>query len=221
MQVRHDAAAPTWRRTTTCGRTRCSAAFTLSLAQLAILGAYWPPPVRFNLDLYKNYLIENPNSPKRGEIEKRITTLEKEMKHRSTATPAPVVPPIEPIPAPPAVVTPALEPSPTPGPEAAPPCRPLGSRESSEGGRHLDLTAGAPAAQPGSSRPGGGVREVHLGLAARPARVPLSPESPETRDTPGPCNPPRDTNSCIGIPLLATIRNRGPGKACSRRECRR
>ena len=34
------------------------------------------------LDLYKNYLIENPDSPKRNDIERRIRTLEKEMKNQ-------------------------------------------------------------------------------------------------------------------------------------------
>lgn len=64
------------------------------------------------LDLYKNYLIENPRSPKREEIEKRIDLLEKEMKSASvrpssstgfeasapasTASPAALAPPLSP-----------------------------------------------------------------------------------------------------------------------------
>jgi hypothetical protein len=62
------------------------------------------------LDLYKNYLIENPDSPKRSEIEKRIRALEKEMKNparRQIEAPAPVAQPSEPPPAAPAVVVPA------------------------------------------------------------------------------------------------------------------
>jgi tetratricopeptide (TPR) repeat protein len=68
------------------------------------------------LDLYKNYLIENPDSPKRSEIEKRIRALEKEMKNparRQIEAPAPVASPSEPPPAAPVVVAPA--------PAAAPP----------------------------------------------------------------------------------------------------
>jgi len=47
------------------------------------------------LDLYKNYLIENPNTPKRVDIEKRIQTLEEEMKKRPAA-PAALATPREP-----------------------------------------------------------------------------------------------------------------------------
>jgi tetratricopeptide (TPR) repeat protein len=74
------------------------------------------------LDLYKNYLIENPESPKRREIEGRIQTLEKEMKRR----PAPAASPSEPPPAPAAVVgsAPVLVPAPTPAAVAAPPAAP-------------------------------------------------------------------------------------------------
>jgi hypothetical protein len=53
------------------------------------------------LDLYKNYLIENPSTPKRADIEKRIQTLEEEMRKR----PAALATPREPSPA-------ASEPSP-------------------------------------------------------------------------------------------------------------
>ena len=76
------------------------------------------------LDLYKNYLIANPKSPKRSDIEKRIRTLEKEMKHRPPATP--VVKPSEPAPAAAAVATPATttatatEPVPAPVPVPVP-----------------------------------------------------------------------------------------------------
>ena len=74
------------------------------------------------LDLYKNYLIENPESPKRGEIEGRIQTLEKEMKRRQIAAASPNEPP----PAPAAVVgsAPVLVPAPTPAAEATPPAPP-------------------------------------------------------------------------------------------------
>jgi tetratricopeptide (TPR) repeat protein len=71
------------------------------------------------LDLYKNYLIANPESPKRSDIKERIKTLEKELKHRPTVPPAPVVRPSEPAPAPPTVASPALEPSPKSTAEAA------------------------------------------------------------------------------------------------------
>lgn len=80
------------------------------------------------LDLYKNYLIENPDSPKRSEIEKRIRALEKEMKNparRQIEAPAPVAQPSEPPPAAPAVAqapAPAAAPAPAtvPAPEPAP-----------------------------------------------------------------------------------------------------
>jgi tetratricopeptide (TPR) repeat protein len=74
------------------------------------------------LDLYKNYLIANPDSPKRSDIEKRIRTLEKEMKHRPPATP--VVRPSEPVPTPPpipaAAGAPTSEPAPAPATEPVP-----------------------------------------------------------------------------------------------------
>jgi tetratricopeptide (TPR) repeat protein len=76
------------------------------------------------LDLYKNYLIENPDSPKRSEIEKRIRALEKEMKNparRQIEAPAPVAKPSEPPPAAPAAaVAPAPTPAPVSGPAPAP-----------------------------------------------------------------------------------------------------
>jgi len=53
---------------------------------------------RLALDLYKNYLIENPNAPGRGDIEKRIQTLEEEVK-KTPSGPAPLVTPPEPPPA--------------------------------------------------------------------------------------------------------------------------
>jgi tetratricopeptide (TPR) repeat protein len=61
------------------------------------------------LDLYKNYLIENPETPKRDDIEKRIRALEKEMKNparRQIEAPAPVAKPSASPPAAPAVVAP-------------------------------------------------------------------------------------------------------------------
>ena len=61
------------------------------------------------LDLYKNYLIENPTTPKRTDIEKRIQTLEEEMKKRPAA-PAPLA--REPSPA---------APEPSPKTNVAPP----------------------------------------------------------------------------------------------------
>jgi tetratricopeptide (TPR) repeat protein len=66
------------------------------------------------LDLYKNYLIENPDSPKRNDIERRIRTLEKEMKNqprRQIEAPAPVAKSSEPPPAASAVVAPAPVPA--------------------------------------------------------------------------------------------------------------
>lgn len=78
------------------------------------------------LDLYKNYIIENPESPKRDEIDKRIQALEKELKstaRRQPTSPSPAGRPNEPPP--PADAVPALppisEPSPRPTPEVAPP----------------------------------------------------------------------------------------------------
>jgi hypothetical protein len=78
------------------------------------------------LDLYKNYIIENPESPKRDEIERRIQTLEKEIKntaHRPSDSSSPVAKPNEPPPpvAAASVLPPISEPSPRPAPEVAPP----------------------------------------------------------------------------------------------------
>ena len=56
------------------------------------------------LDLYKNYLIENPETPKRDDIEKRIRALEKEMKNparrqiKAPAAPAPASAPASVLP---------------------------------------------------------------------------------------------------------------------------
>jgi tetratricopeptide (TPR) repeat protein len=88
------------------------------------------------LDLYKNYLIENPETPKRDDIEKRIRALEKEMKNparRQIEAPAPVAKPSASPPAAPAVVAPVppfggfgtdspphLPPRASPAPVAAP-----------------------------------------------------------------------------------------------------
>ena len=69
------------------------------------------------LDLYKNYLIENPTTPKRTDIEKRIQTLEEEMKKRPAA-PASFA--REPSPA-------AAEPSPKTNPPAPMPVLPAGA----------------------------------------------------------------------------------------------
>jgi tetratricopeptide (TPR) repeat protein len=78
------------------------------------------------LDLYKNYIIGNPESPKREEIEKRIQTLEKEIKttaRRQPTSPSPVGKPNEPPPPVPAVpvLPPISGPSSGPTPEVAPP----------------------------------------------------------------------------------------------------
>ena len=99
------------------------------------------------LDLYKNYLIENPETPKRAEIEKRIRALEKEMKNparrqiEAPVAPAPAsapasVPPFggfgtdsppnlppraSPAPVAAPAPVPAPSPAPAPAPESAPP----------------------------------------------------------------------------------------------------
>jgi tetratricopeptide (TPR) repeat protein len=77
------------------------------------------------LDLYKNYIIENPESPKRDEIEKRIQRLEKEIRNtarRQPISPSPLAKPNEP---PPGIAVPVLPPiselSPKPTAEVAPP----------------------------------------------------------------------------------------------------
>jgi tetratricopeptide (TPR) repeat protein len=109
------------------------------------------------LDLYKNYLIANPNSEKRSDIEKRIRTLEKEMKspeRQQMATP--VAKPSEPPPPEPAVVTPvpapaaASAPAPTPPPtvaaasvvEAAPPSPAPEMKSSGRGLRVAGIVCG-------------------------------------------------------------------------------
>jgi tetratricopeptide (TPR) repeat protein len=83
------------------------------------------------LDLYKNYLIANPDNEKRGEIEKRIRALEKEIKspeRQQMATPVakpsepPPAPAVAPAPAPAPISTPApaLVSTPAPAPAPAP-----------------------------------------------------------------------------------------------------
>jgi len=77
------------------------------------------------LDLYKNYLIENPKSPDRSKIEERIQTLDKEMKRRPTAPT--VVKPSEPalVVAPVVVPVPASEPATATAPAAKPAMEPV------------------------------------------------------------------------------------------------
>jgi len=111
-------------------KLRSDSAFLFNLAQAYRRKGDLQPA----LDLYKNYLIANPNSPMRGDIEKRIKTLEKEMKHRPPATPVvtPVVPPpttaptaLEPAPA---VSPPPTTPAPvTSAPSTTPVVGPAGS----------------------------------------------------------------------------------------------
>ena len=59
------------------------------------------------LDLYKNYLIANPKSPRRSAIEARIEMLEKDVQQRPAA--APVAGPSETVPAPVLAKPPAPE----------------------------------------------------------------------------------------------------------------
>jgi len=94
------------------------------------------------LDLYKNYLIENPTTPKRTDIEKRIQTLEEEMKKRPAA-PASFA--REPSPA-------AAEPSPKTNPPAPMPVLPAGAAPVTPG-------QSAPASVSG---PAGAGRPVYL-----------------------------------------------------------
>ena len=63
-------------------RLRSDPAFLFNIAQAYRRKGDLQPA----LDLYKNYLIENPTTPKRGDIEKRIQTLEEEMKKRQAAS---------------------------------------------------------------------------------------------------------------------------------------
>ena len=117
------------------------------------------------LDLYRNYLIANPESPKRSDIEKRIKMLEKEMKRRPPATP--VARPSEAPPAPPVVVAPALGPEPSPpkpAPEAAPP------------------QAALAAALPATAHPAlATAPAVPPALAPQPGYHPSPPARPATR----------------------------------------
>ncbi len=70
------------------------------------------------LDLYKNYLIENPTTPKRADIEKRIQTLEEEMKKRPAA-PAPLAREPSPAAPEPSPKTNVAPPAPMPAPAAS------------------------------------------------------------------------------------------------------
>jgi tetratricopeptide (TPR) repeat protein len=82
--------------------------------------------LRRGLDLYKNYIIVNPESPKRDEIEKRIQTLEKEIRNtarQQASSPSQVTKPNEQsLPVDSArELPPTSEPSPRPEPEVKPP----------------------------------------------------------------------------------------------------
>jgi tetratricopeptide (TPR) repeat protein len=136
------------------------------------------------LDLYKNYLIANPESPKRSDIERRIRTLEKEMKHRPPATavvkpsePAPAPPPIpaaaatptsEPALGPPTTTAPVPEPVPAPVPAPAPVSVPAPAPEIaplSPAASVAEVTQPTPAPEPSSSGHGLRVAGIVCGVA--------------------------------------------------------
>jgi tetratricopeptide (TPR) repeat protein len=120
-------------------------------------------------DLYKNYLIENPESPKRSEIEKRIRTLEKEMKNparRQIEAPAPVAKPNEAPPPAPAVVAPSPAPIPAPAPVPAQVPVPASAP--------APVPIPAPAPAPESAPPAPAVSVVQ---PAQPAPAPEPPSS--------------------------------------------
>jgi tetratricopeptide (TPR) repeat protein len=126
------------------------------------------------LDLYKNYLIANPDSPKRSDIEKRIRTLEKEMKHRPPATA--VARPSEPAPAPPAIpaAAPAPEPATTPvlAPVSAPAPAPVPVPASVPAPAPIPVPAPAPAPEIAPLAPAASVAEV-----TQPAAAPATTSS--------------------------------------------
>ena len=126
------------------------------------------------MDLYKNYLIANPDSPKRSDIEKRIRTLEKEMKHRPPATA--VARPSEPAPAPPAIpaAAPAPEPATTPvlAPVSAPALAPVPVPASVPAPAPIPVPAPAPAPEIAPLAPAASVAEV-----TQPAAAPATTSS--------------------------------------------
>jgi len=75
------------------------------------------------LDLYKNYIIENPESPKRDEIARRIQTLEKEIKSTARRQPTSASPVAKPNEPPPGIAVPVLPPISEPS-SASPPVAP-------------------------------------------------------------------------------------------------
>jgi hypothetical protein len=148
------------------------------------------------LDLYKNYLIENPETPKRAEIEKRIRALEKEMKNparrqiEAPVAPAPAsapasVPPfggfgtdsppnLPPRASPAPVAAPApVEPPPPAAKIESPPERPHGRPHGQHSPKHT-----APPVAPSAGDP---MREVVLPAAQpteNPENLPNPPRKP-------------------------------------------
>jgi len=120
------------------------------------------------LDLYKNYLIANPETPKRSDIEKRIRTLEKEMKHRPPTTP--VARPSEPAPTPPAIPAgaqaptsepaPATVPEPVPAPAPAPVPAPAPASVPAPAPVPAPVSVPAPASESTPPAPAASVAEV-------------------------------------------------------------
>ena len=92
------------------------------------------------LDLYKNYLIENPSSPGRGDIEKRIQTLEAEMKKRQAEPPAPPREPPAAEAAKPAVAPAAPAPAPAAMPAPQPAAPPFVPGQVTDAGRPVYIT---------------------------------------------------------------------------------
>jgi tetratricopeptide (TPR) repeat protein len=129
-------------------KLRSDSAFLFNLAQAYRRKGDLQPA----LDLYKNYLIANPNSPMRSDIEKRIKTLEKEMKHRPPATPlvAPTVPP-------PATAQTAPEPAPA-VPLAPAPVAPAPTTASLVGPAGSVGNVAQPAPAPATTSSGHGLR---------------------------------------------------------------
>jgi tetratricopeptide (TPR) repeat protein len=113
------------------------------------------------LDLYKNYLIANPDSERRDDIEKRIRALEKEIKSpgRQQAT-ASGPNPNEPLPPGPATVTSAPAPAPVPLP--AVPAPPVA--EPAPAAPMVEATRPIPASE--TKSPGRGLRVAGIAFGA-------------------------------------------------------
>ena len=120
------------------------------------------------LELYKNFLIKAPGTPKRAEVEERIAALQDQIEQADRAAKS-AVPVSAPAPAPAPAAAPAPAPAAAPAPPSLPPPAPV-SQPPAPAAEAVPVPAPvyvqAPAAPPPASSPGKGLRVTGIVLGA-------------------------------------------------------